>query len=167
MMATFGAFFVGLNVRGVAGPGPERGSSEGVGAAGVRQGRAHFRDRIGEAEIHKGDENGAEEHAAPAADGEAKVPAGEFARNDGGDAERPQIEDAGVAPELPVLEIAYVDVTVGNATFLSLVGHYALVSPSSRATGRDANLEGTITWKGLVRDTSPATTLAMLLHSSR
>jgi hypothetical protein len=35
----------------------------------------------------------------------------------------PEIEDAGVAPKLPVLEITYVDVTVGDATFVLLVGH--------------------------------------------
>src|SRR5262245_38513032 len=126
----------------VAGPGSKRGSREGIGAAGVRQGRAHFRDRIGEAEIHKGDENGTEEHAAPAADRESKVPAGEIARDDGGNAERPQIKDAGVAPELPVLEIAYVDVTIGNATFIPLNGHYAFLFLYSARRVAMRTLEG-------------------------
>ena len=32
-----------------------------------------------------------------------------------------------MAPELPVLEIAYVDVTIGNATLIPLIGHYAFL----------------------------------------
>src|SRR5262245_29313157 len=58
-----------------------------------------------------------------------------------------------MAPELPVLEIAYVDVTIGNATYIPLVCHYACLFLSS---GRDANFEATIAWKGRARDTSTA-----------
>ena len=58
-----------------AAPRSEGGAGEGIGAAGMRQGRAHLGDGIGEAEIHDCDDDGADEHAAPAAHGEAQVPA--------------------------------------------------------------------------------------------
>ena len=66
---------------------------------------------------------GAEEHAAPAAHGEAEVPAGEIAGDDRGDAERPQIEDARMAPELAVFEIVYAGTAIGDATFVLFVSH--------------------------------------------
>src|SRR4029450_11624236 len=73
------------------------------------------------------------------------------ARDECRNAKRPQIKDAGVASELPVLEIAYVDVTIGNATFIPLIGHYGFLF---LLTGRDAKFETTIAWKGRTRDTS-------------
>jgi hypothetical protein len=48
-------------------PWAESSAGEGVGPAGMRQRRAHFGNRIGKPEIHDGDEDGAEEHSAPAA----------------------------------------------------------------------------------------------------
>ncbi len=91
----------------------------------MRQGRAHLGDGIGQAEIHDGDDDGAEEHATPAAYGEAEVPAGEIARDDRGDAERPQIKNARVAPELAVLEIIYAGTAIGNAAFVLFLSHFS------------------------------------------
>ena len=105
-------------------PWPEGSPRKGIGAAGVRQSRAHLGDRIGEPEIHDGDEDGAEEHAAPAAHAEAEVPAGEIAGDDRGDAERPEIEDAGVAPELAVLEVVQPWGLIGDPAFVSLLSHF-------------------------------------------
>ena len=105
-----------------AAPGAEGGAGEGIGAAGMRQRRAHLGDGEGEAEKHDGDEKRAAEHAAPAAHGEAEVPAREVAGDDRGDAERPQIEDAGVTPELPVLEIVDPCGGVGHPAFRLAAG---------------------------------------------
>ncbi len=88
----------------------------------MRQRRAHLGDGVGEPEIHDGDDDGAAEHAAPAAHGEAEIPAREVAGDDGGDAERPQIEDAGVAPELAVLEIAEPGGGVGHPALALAAG---------------------------------------------
>ncbi len=67
-----------LDVLGQAGekaaPWSERGASERVGAAGVRHGGAHLGEAEREAEVHDGDDDGGEEHAAPAALRQAEVP---------------------------------------------------------------------------------------------
>ena len=77
------------NAGNEAAPWPERRSRKRISAAGMRQRGAHLGDGIGEAEIHDGDDDRGDEHAAPTADREAKVPAGKISRNDCAHAERP------------------------------------------------------------------------------
>src|SRR4029077_13141587 len=67
----------------------------------------------------------ADEHAAPAADGEAQIPAREVARDDRGNAERPKREDAGVTPELALIEIARTRGVIGNPALVPLLSHRA------------------------------------------
>ena len=116
-----------------AAPRPEGGAGERVGAAGMRHRRAHLGEREGKAEIHDGDDDGGDQHAAPAARGEAEVPAGEVSRDDGGDAERPQREHAGMAPELAVFEIVDARAAIGDAAFVRS-------RPCSRSATISANL---------------------------
>ena len=56
-----------------------------------------------------GDDDRGDEHAAPAADGEAEIPAGEIARDDRADAERPKACDPRIAAQAPLLEIGGVN----------------------------------------------------------
>ena len=48
------------------------------------------------------------------------------------DAERPQIKNAGVAPELAVLEIIYAGSAIGNAAFVLFLSHFS--NPRERLT---------------------------------
>ena len=113
-------------------PRAEGRAREGIGAAGMRQCRAHLGDRIGEAEIHDGDDDGGDEHAAPAANGEAEVPAGKVAGNDRAHAECPQCKDAGVALELALFEIIFLGDVIRDPAFMSLLSHFptpSVISP--------------------------------------
>ncbi len=96
-------------------PRAKGGASERVGAARVRHGRAHLGEREGEAEIHDGDENGGDQHAAPAAGGETEVPAGEVSGDHRADAERPQQPHAGVTLQAARLEVSVFDLLVRYA----------------------------------------------------
>ncbi|MNX78555.1 hypothetical protein D3C86_1101530 [compost metagenome] len=53
----------------------------------MRQGRAHFRDRKCQPEIHDGDDDARHQHAAPAAGGKAEIPSGKMPGYDRADAE--------------------------------------------------------------------------------
>ena len=116
-----------LDVLGEAGeeaaPRPERRARERVGATRVRHRRAHLGEREGKAEIHDGDEDGGDEHAAPAARGKAEVPPREVPRDDGADAECPQQPHAGVALQSARLEVCVVDLLIGDAARLRLLLH--------------------------------------------
>ena len=101
-------------------PRPEGGAGERVGAARVRHGRAHLGEREGQPEIHDGDENGGDQHAAPAAGGEAEVPTGEVSRDHRANAERPQEPHAGVAFEAARFEVCVVDLLIRYAARLLL-----------------------------------------------
>ena len=70
----------------------------------MREGGGHFGDREAEAEVHRGDDEEGDEHAAKAARGEAEVPAEEVARDDCADPQGPELPDAGVAAELALLK---------------------------------------------------------------
>src|SRR5262245_30977638 len=115
-----------------AAPRAKRRPGERIGAAGMRQGRAHLGDRIGETEIHDGDEDGGDKHAAPAADVEPEVPAREIAGDNRADAKSPKREDPGMAPQLTLLEIVLAGDMIRNPAFMSLLSHFptpSVISP--------------------------------------
>src|SRR5262249_57759201 len=97
-----------------------------IGSASMRQCRAHLGDGISETEIHDGDDNGADKHAAPAADGKTEIPAGEISRDHGGDAERPERDDAGMAPEVAPIGLVLTRNVVGDPAFMLRFSHCAI-----------------------------------------
>ena len=106
-----------------AAPRSEGRACERIGAAGMRQSRAHLGDRIGEAEIHDRDDDGGDEHAAPAAHGEAEVPPREVAGDDRADAKCPQREDSSVTLKLALLEIIFRGDMIRDPAFVSFLSH--------------------------------------------
>ena len=107
-----------------AAPRTHRGAGKGVGAAGVRQRRAHLGDAEHQPEIHDGDHEGGKREAAPAAGQQAEVPARIMARDDGADAQRPQRGNAGIAAQSSFGEIIGGDLGVG----ILLVRHRVAIS---------------------------------------
>ena len=95
-------------------PWAEGGAGEGVGATGVGQCRCHLCDGEGQSEVHDRDDAGGDEHAAPPRDRKSEVPAREVARDDRADRERPERDDAGVAPQTASLEVGCVGFPVGD-----------------------------------------------------
>ena len=93
-----------------AAPGPEGAAGEAVAAAGGRDHRRQLGEREAHAQVHGGHQQGGEEHPAPAALGQAEVPAGVVAGDHVGDAEPDQQDPAGGAfLQLTVLEVVSVD----------------------------------------------------------
>ena len=74
------------------------------------------------------------EKAAETADIETDVPSREVAGDDGCDSERPQHPDTGVSLQSPLLEVALVDVAIGDRADL-LFGRHETYLPSD--TGGD------------------------------
>ena len=91
----------------------ERTAREGVAAARGRQRRGHLGQAEDHAGVHRRHQHRGDQQAAPAALGQAEVPAREVARDDVGDAQAGQQHPAGrAALELALLEIALVDLLV-------------------------------------------------------
>src|SRR4030095_9866524 len=109
-----------------AAPRSERAARERVRAAGVRQGGRHFREAEDEAEIHDRDDDRGDEQAAPAADPDAELPAGEVAGGHRARADRPPRPDTGVTSQLAVLEIILARILVRDAADGFLVSHATL-----------------------------------------
>ena len=70
------------------------------------------------------DDDGGDEHAAPTADGEAEVPAGEVSGNDRANAERPKREDARVALQLTFIEIVLAGDVIRDPAFMFFLSHF-------------------------------------------
>ena len=95
-------------------PGSHRGAPEGIGAAGVRQGRRHFGDGIAYSEIHQRDDARGDGETAEAADGRPEVPAEKVAGDHRANAQRPEGSHPGVVFQGPFLEIITAGHTVSH-----------------------------------------------------
>src|SRR5215217_3374245 len=89
----------------------------------MRQGRAHFGNGRNKPQIHDGDNGAGDEHAAPAAGHETKIPAREMARDHRADAECPEAPDAGVALEPSLFEIRLVSCRISDTPNLLGISH--------------------------------------------
>ncbi|MNF90602.1 hypothetical protein D3C84_731720 [compost metagenome] len=125
-----------------AAPGAEGGAGEAVAAAGGGDHRRQLGQREALAQVHGRHQQGGDEHAAPAALGQAEVPAGVVAGDHVGDAEADQQHPAGRALlELAVGEVVGIDafgfhaLGVGNDVGL-LSGHAQGPFPRPACQGR-------------------------------
>ena len=124
---------------GVAAPRAERAAGEGVAAAGGRQRRAELGQAEDHRAVHHGHEHGGDEQPAETAFGQAEVPPGVVAGDDGGDAEPGEQHPAGGAgPQLALGEVAGVDV-LGVDAAPQVVRRPSAAAPSSaRSSARSS-----------------------------
>ena len=99
-----------------AAPRAERAAAEAVAAAGGRDRRRQLREREDHARVHRPHQDRGDQQAAPAALGEAEVPAGEVARDHVRDAEPGEQDPARRALlQLPLLHVLAADLLVLDA----------------------------------------------------
>jgi hypothetical protein len=107
----------------------------------VRQRGRHLGDRVAHADVERRDDQRRDQQAAEAAGAKPEVPAGEIARDDRADAQRPERPDPGVAAQPPLLEIIGADLDVADAALLVVTCHRCLpvggpLPPVGAITGR-------------------------------
>ncbi|MNN27992.1 hypothetical protein D3C81_1415450 [compost metagenome] len=91
-------------------PGPERTAGKAVAATGGGNHRRQFCQGEAHAQVHGGHQQGGEEHATPAALGQAEVPAGVVAGNHIGNAQAYQQDPAcGTFFQFTLLEVIVAD----------------------------------------------------------
>ena len=126
-----------------AGGEPAERSQRAPGEAVAGAGHRHRRGQLGQAEhhagVHDGHQHGRDQQAAPAALGQAEVPAGEVAGDDVGDAEPGQQHPAGRASlELPVLQVVLADLLVVDArAFFRLIARPPMVCSHTTWNGHE------------------------------